>query len=201
MTFDLSAALSASMITVVFTLFFVDFFDTAGTLTSVANVAGKVDSKGNVKDIERAMLSDSVGTVAGSMLGTSNVTSYVESGAGVKEGGKTGMTSIVIGVCFLLCLFFAPLATSLPKEIDGAALVYVSILFVKNIVNIEWDDIGESAPAVIAMIAMPLTYSISTGMALAFISYALIKLGSGKVKGVSPAIWLIAILGTISIAI
>jgi adenine/guanine/hypoxanthine permease len=111
------------------------------------------------------------------------------------------MTSIVIGVCFLLCLFFAPLATSLPKEIDGAALVYVSILFVKNIVNIEWDDIGESAPAVIAMIAMPLTYSISTGMALAFISYALIKLGSGKVKGVSPAIWLIAILGTISIAI
>jgi len=201
MTFDLSAALSASMITVVFTLFFVDFFDTAGTLTSVANVAGKVDSKGNVKDIERAMLSDSVGTVAGSMLGTSNVTSYVESGAGVKEGGKTGMTSIVIGVCFLLCLFFAPLATSLPKEIDGAALVYVSILFVRNIVNIEWDDIGESAPAVIAMIAMPLTYSISTGMALAFISYALIKLGSGKVKGVSPAIWLIAILGTISIAI
>ena len=201
MTFDLSAALSASMITVVFTLFFVDFFDTAGTLTSVANVAGKVDSKGNVKDIERAMLSDSVGTVAGSMLGTSNVTSYVESGAGVKEGGKTGMTSIVIGVCFLLCLFFAPLATSLPKEIDGAALVYVSILFVKNIVNIEWDDIGESAPAVIAMIAMPLTYSISTGMALAFISYALIKLGSGKVKGVSPAIWLIAVLGAISIAI
>ncbi len=147
------------------------------------------------------MLSDSVGTVAGSMLGTSNVTSYVESGAGVKEGGKTGMTSIIIGVCFLLCLFFAPLATSLPKEIDGAALVYVSILFVKNIVNIEWDDIGESAPAIIAMIAMPLTYSISTGMALAFISYALIKLGSGKVKGVSPAIWLIAILGTISIAI
>ena len=121
--------------------------------------------------------------------------------AGVKEGGKTGMTSIVIGVCFLLCLFFAPLATSLPKEIDGAALVYVSILFVKNIVNIGWGDIGESAPAVIAMIAMPLTYSISTGMALAFISYALIKLGSGKVKGVSPAIWLIAILGTISIAI
>ncbi len=201
MTFDLSAALSASMITVVFTLFFVDFFDTAGTLTSVANVAGKVDSKGNVKDIERAMLSDSVGTVAWFILGTSNVTSYVESGAGVKEGGKTGMTSIVIGICFLLCLFFAPLATSLPKEIDGAALVYVSILFVKNIVNIEWDDIGESAPAVIAMIAMPLTYSISTGMALAFISYALIKLGSGKVKGVSPAIWLIAILGTISIAI
>jgi adenine/guanine/hypoxanthine permease len=201
MTFDLSAALTASMIPVVFTLFFVDFFDTAGTLTSVANVAGKVDAKGNVKDIDRAMLSDSVATVAGAMMGTSNVTSYVESGAGVKAGGKTGMTSIVIGVCFLLCLFFAPLATSLPKEIDGAALVYVSILFVRNVVDIEWDDIGESAPAVIAMIAMPLTYSISNGMALAFISYALIKLASGKAKGVSPAIWLIAILGFISFAI
>jgi AGZA family xanthine/uracil permease-like MFS transporter len=184
MTFDLSAALTASMVPVVFTLFFVDFFDTAGTLTSVANVAGKVDEKGNVKDIDRAMLSDSVATVAGAMMGTSNVTSYVESGAGVKAGGKTGMTSIVIGVCFLLCLFFAPLATSLPKEIDGAALVYVSILFVRNVVDIEWDDIGESAPAVIAMIAMPLTYSISNRMALAFISYALIKLASGKAKGV-----------------
>jgi len=200
-TFDLSAALSASMVTVVFTLFFVDFFDTAGTLTSVANVAGKVDSKGNVKDIEKAMLSDSVATVAGSVLGTSNVTSYIESGSGVKAGGKTGMTSIVIGVLFLSCLFFAPLATSLPKEIDGAALVYVAILFVRNIVDIEWDDIAESAPAIIAMIAMPLTYSISNGMALAFISYALIKLLSGKAKGVSPAIWLIAILGAISFAI
>jgi len=111
------------------------------------------------------------------------------------------MTSIVIWSCFFAMLIFAPLATSLPKEIDGAALVYVSILFVRNIVNIEWDDIGESAPAVIAMIAMPLTYSISNGMALAFISYALIKLASGKAKGVSPAIWLIAILGFISFAI
>ena len=201
LTFDLSAALSASMVTVVFTLFFVDFFDTAGTLTSVANVAGKVDAQGNVKDIDKAMLSDSVATVAGSMLGTSNVTSYIESGSGVKAGGKTGMTSIVIGVCFLLCLFFAPLATSLPKEIDGAALVYVSFLFVRNIVDIEWDDISESGPAVLAMIAMPLTYSISNGMALAFISYALIKIFSGKMSNVSPAIWLIAILGFISFAI
>jgi AGZA family xanthine/uracil permease-like MFS transporter len=194
LTFDLSAALSASMVTVVFTLFFVDFFDTAGTLTSVANVAGKVDAQGNVKDIDKAMLSDSVATVAGSMLGTSNVTSYIESGSGVKAGGKTGMTSIVIGICFLLCLFFAPLATSLPKEIDGAALVYVSFLFVRNIVDIEWDDISESGPAVLAMIAMPLTYSISNGMALAFISYALIKIFSGKMSNVSPAIWPLKLL-------
>ena len=172
-----------------------------GTAIDAEAVSGKVDAQGNVKDIDKAMLSDSVATVAGSMLGTSNVTSYIESGSGVKAGGKTGMTSIVIGVCFLLCLFFAPLATSLPKEIDGAALVYVSFLFVRNIVDIEWDDISESGPAVLAMIAMPLTYSISNGMALAFISYALIKIFSGKMSNVSPAIWLIAILGFISFAI
>ena len=199
--FDLGAALSASMATVVFTLFFVDFFDTAGTLTSVANVAGKIDSKGKVKDIEKAMLADSVGTVAGAMMGTSTVTSYVESGAGVKAGGRTGMTSIVIGICFLACLFFAPLATSLPKEIDGAALIYVAVLFVRNIVDIEWDDISEAAPAVLAMIAMPLTYSISNGIALAFITYALIKILSGKVEGVSPAIWVVAVLSVISFAV
>ena len=199
--FDLGAALSASMATIVFTLFFVDFFDTAGTLTSVANVSGKIDSKGRVKDIEKAMLADSVGTVAGALMGTSTVTSYVESGAGVKAGGRTGMTSIVIGVLFLACLFFAPLATSLPKEIDGAALIYVAVLFVRNIVDIEWDDIAEAAPAVLAMIAMPLTYSISNGIAMGFITYALIKIGTGKVKGVSPAIWVVAVLSVVSFAV
>ena len=201
LTFDMGAALSAGMVTVVFTLFFVDFFDTAGTLTSVANVAGKIDSKGKVKDIEKAMLSDSVGTVAGSMLGTTTVTSYIESGSGIKAGGRTGMTSLVIGVLFLSCLFFAPLATSLPKQIDGAALVYVAVLFVRNIVDIEWDDISESAPAVLAMITMPLTYSISHGIALAFISYAAIKILTGKFAGVNPAIWLVALLSLLSFAV
>ena len=201
LTFDMGAALSAGMVTVVFTLFFVDFFDTAGTLTSVANVAGKVDSKGKVKDIEKAMLSDSVGTVAGSMLGTTTVTSYIESGSGIKAGGRTGMTSLVIGVLFLFFLFFAPLATSLPKQIDGAALVYVAVLFVRNIVDIEWDDISESAPAVLAMITMPLTYSISHGIALAFISYAAIKILTGKFAGVNPAIWLVALLSILSFAV
>ena len=113
-------------------------FDTMGTLTSVANVSGKIDSKGRVQDIDKALLSDSVGTVAGSLLGTTTVTSYVESGAGVKAGGRTGMTSLVIGVLFLLCLGFAPLATSLPKEIDGAALVYLAVIFVTKITDIEW---------------------------------------------------------------
>ena len=196
-TFDLGAAMSASMATVIFTLFFIDFFDTAGTLTSVANVSGKISRDGKIEDLDKAMLSDSVSTVAGALMGTSTVTTYVESAAGVKAGGRTGMTSLVIGALFLLCLFFAPLATSLPKEIDGAALVYISTLFVRNIVDIDFDDIAEAGPAVLAMIAMPFTYSISHGIAIAFISYALIKLFTGKLD-ISPAIWVIAILSVIS---
>tara|TARA_B100001540_G_scaffold74507_1_gene67265 strand:+ start:288 stop:1574 length:1287 start_codon:yes stop_codon:yes gene_type:complete len=198
--FDLGAALSASMVTVVFTLFFIDFFDTAGTLTSVANVAGKIGRDGKIQDIDKAMLSDSVSTVAGAMMGTSTVTTYVESAAGVKAGGRTGMTSLVIGILFLLCLFFSPLATSLPKEIDGAALIYIATLFVRNITEIEWDDIAESGPAVLAMIAMPFTYSISHGIALAFISYAAVKIFTGKFD-ISPAIWVIAALSVLSFAV
>jgi len=197
-TFDLGAALSASMVTVVFTLFFVDFFDTAGTLTSVANVAGKVGSDGKIKDIDKAMLSDSVSTVAGAMMGTSTVTTYVESAAGVKAGGRTGMTSLVIGLLFLLCLFFGDLATSLPKEVDAAALIYIATLFVRNITDIEWEDAGEAGPAVLAMIAMPFTYSISNGIALAFVSYAAIRIFTGKFGSTNPAIWVIAILSLIS---
>ena len=199
--FDLGAAFTAGMSTVIFTLLFIDFFDTAGTLTSVANVAGKVGRDGKVQDINKAMLSDSVGTVAGAFMGTTTVTSYVESGAGVKAGGRTGMTSLVIGVLFLGCLFFSPLATSLPKEIDGAALLYVAVLFVRNLTDIEWNDIAESAPAVVAFIAMPLTYSISHGIALSFIAYALIKIFTGKFNSTSPAIWLIAALSVASFAV
>jgi AGZA family xanthine/uracil permease-like MFS transporter len=196
--FDLGAAFTAGMSTVIFTLLFIDFFDTTGTLTSVANVAGKVGKDGKIKDIHKAMMADSVGTVAGALMGTTTVTSYVESAAGVKEGGRTGMTSVVIGVLFLACLFLSPLATSLPKEIDGAALLFVSVLFVRNITDIKWDDISESAPAVLAMIAMPLTYSISNGIALSFIAYALIKIFTGRFSSTSPAIWVIAALSVAS---
>ena len=198
--FDLGAALSASMVTVIFTLFFIDFFDTAGTLTSVANVAGKIGSNGKIEDVDKMMLTDSVGTVAGALMGTSTTTTYVESAAGVKAGGRTGMTSLVIGLLFLLMLFFAPLATSLPKEIDAAALIYIATLFVRNISDIEWDDISEAGPAVLAMIAMPFTYSISNGIALAFVSYAAIKICTGKTD-VSPAIWVIAVLSLISFVV
>ncbi len=201
MVFDLSKALSAGMLTVVFTLFFVDIFDSMGTLVSVANVAGKVDNKGNVKDIDRALLADSVATVAGAMVGTSTVTSYVESGAGVKEGGRTGMVPLVVGTLFVFCIFLSPLFLAIPKQVDGAALIFVAILFIKNIVDIDWKDLAESAPAVICMLAVPLTYSISNGIALAFVAYALIKICTGKISGVSPAIWVVAILSALNLAI
>jgi len=147
------------------------------------------------------MLSDSVSTVAGAIMGTSTVTTYVESAAGVKAGGRTGMTSLVIGILFLGCLFFSPLATSLPKEVDAAALIYIATLFVRNITDISWDDAAEAGPAVLAMIAMPFTYSISNGIALAFVSYAAIKICTGKFNETSPAIWVIAILSVISFAV
>jgi AGZA family xanthine/uracil permease-like MFS transporter len=199
--FNLSAIFSGAMMSVVFTLFFVDFFDTAGTLTSVANVAGKVDSKGNVEDIDKALLADSAGTVAGALLGTTTVTSYVESGSGVKEGGRTGMTSIVIGVLFLSMLFFSPLFLSIPKQIDAAVLIFVSILFLQNLKDIEWDDITESGPAALAAMTMAYTYNISHGIAIAFVAYALIKILTGKIKGVSPAIWIVAVLSAINLYI
>ena len=201
MTFDLSKALSAGMMTVVFTLFFVDIFDSMGTLVSVANVAGKTDKKGKVKDIDKALLADSVATVAGAMVGTSTVTSYVESGAGVKEGGRTGMVPLVVGVLFILCIFLSPLFLAIPKQVDGAALIFVALLFVKNIVDIEWKDLSEAAPAIICMIAMPLLYSISNAIALSFVAYALIKIFTGKFASVSPAMWIVAILSGINLAI
>ena len=199
--FNLSAIFSGAMMSVVFTLFFVDFFDTAGTLTSVANVAGKVDSNGRVEDIEKALLADSAGTVAGALLGTTTVTSYVESGSGVKEGGRTGMTSIVIGILFLSMIFFSPLFLSIPKQIDAAVLIFVSILFLQNLKDIEWDDITESGPAALAAMTMAYTYNISHGIAVAFVAYALIKIFTGRIKGVSPAIWIVAVLSAINLYI
>jgi len=199
--FNLSAVFSGAMVSVVFTLFFVDFFDTAGTLTSVANVAGKVDNKGRVEDIDKALLSDSVGTVAGAFLGTTTVTSYIESGAGVKEGGRTGMTSIVIGILFLLMVFFSPLFLSIPKQIDAAVLIFISVLFLQQLKDIEWHDISESGPAVLAALTMAFTYNISHGIAVAFVVYALIKICTGKIQGVSPAIWIVAVLSAINLYI
>jgi len=192
MQLDFSGIGSSLFLIVIFTILFVDFFDTAGTLTSVANLSGKVDKDGNVENIQKAVFSDSIATIVGSIFGTSNTTSYIESGAGIKEGGKTGLVAISVGIFFLLCLFLAPLAKSIPAYATGAALVFIATFFCKNLVNIDWEDISEYSPALLAAFIMPLTYSISNGIALAFIVYVVAKVISGKMSELNPAVLIIA---------
>lgn len=194
---DIQGALTAAMIGVVFAFLFVDFFDTAGTLTSVANIAGKIDDNGKIENIGRAVISDSVATIVGSLFGTSNTTSYIESAAGIKEGGRTGLTAVVVAVFFLLSLGFAPLAQSIPAYATGAALVFVSTHFMRNMLDIDWDDVTEYAPAVLAAILMPLTFSIANGIAIGFITYAVVKIASGRLSDANPAVMLVAVLGAL----
>lgn len=192
---DIQGALTATMIGVVFAFLFVDFFDTAGTLTSVANIAGKIDENGKIENIGRAVISDSVATIVGSLFGTSNTTSYIESAAGIKEGGRTGLTAVVVAFFFLLCLGFAPLAKSIPAYATGAALVFVATHFMRNMLDIDWDDVTEYAPAVLGAILMPLTFSIANGIAIGFITYAVVKIASGRISDANPAVLLVAVLG------
>ena len=194
---DIAGALTATMIGVVFALLFVDFFDTAGTLTSVANIAGKIGKDGKIEGIGRAVISDSVATIAGALFGTSNTTSYIESAAGIKEGGRTGLTAVVVSILFLLCLVFAPLAQSIPAYATGAALVFVATFFMRNVVDIDWEDATEFAPAVLAAVLMPLTFSIANGIAIGFITYAVVKIFSGRMSEINPAVLLVAALGVL----
>ena len=194
---DIAGALTATMIGVVFAFLFVDFFDTAGTLTSVANLADKIDIDGKIDGVGRAVISDSVATIAGSLFGTSNTTSYIESAAGIKEGGRTGLTAVVVSLLFLVCLVLAPLAQSIPAYATAAALVFVATFFIRNIVEIDWDDATEFAPAMLAAILMPLTFSIANGIAIGFITYTVVKVASGRITEVSPAVLLVAVLGVL----
>jgi AGZA family xanthine/uracil permease-like MFS transporter len=192
MQLDFSAMGSSLFLIVVFTILFVDFFYKAGTLTSVSNLSGKIDKDGNFENIDKAVFSDSIATIIGSIFGTSSTTSYIESGAGIKEGGKTGLVAVTVGVFFLLCLFLAPLAKTIPAYATGAALVFIATFFCRNLVNLDWDDISEYSPALLAAFIMPLTYSISNGIALAFIVYVLVKVISGKMSDLNPAVLIIA---------
>jgi AGZA family xanthine/uracil permease-like MFS transporter len=179
---DFSVLATAGFIGIAFAFLFVDFLDTAGTLTSVANLTGKVNDDGEVEEIDRALLADSTATVVGALAGTSNTTSYIESGAGIKEGGRTGLTAVTVAVLFAACLFLAPLAQSVPAFATAPALIFVATYFLRNIKDIDWDDVSEYVPAVLAAIVMPLTYSIAYGIAIGFIAYVLIKALSGGIR-------------------
>ena len=184
---DFSVIATAGFIGVAFAFLFVDFLDTAGTLTSIANLTGRVREDGEVEDIDRALLADSSATVVGALAGTSNTTSYIESGAGIKEGGRTGLTAVTVAVLFAACLFFAPLAQSVPAFATAPALIFIATYFLRNIKDIDWDDISEYVPAALAAIIMPLTFSIAYGIAIGFVSYVLIKALSGKGRSLNYA--------------
>jgi AGZA family xanthine/uracil permease-like MFS transporter len=194
---DFSVLLTGGFIGIAFAFLFVDFLDTAGTLTSVANLTGRINDDGEVEGIDRALLADSSATVVGALAGTSNTTSYIESGAGVKEGGRTGLTAVTVAVLFAACLFFAPLAQSVPAFATAPALIFIATYFLRNLKDIDWDDASEYAPAVLAAIVMPLTYSIAYGIAIGFIAFVITKALSGKRESLNLGVVGIAIVSVL----
>jgi len=177
---------------VVFTFFFVDFFDTAGTLVGVGQAGGFLDDDGNFPDIDEPLMADAVGTTAGAILGTSTVTTFVESATGVEEGGRTGMTALVIAALFLVALVIVPFAAVIPQYASHVALVVVALLMLRNVVDIQWDDIAHAIPAGLTILIMPLTYSIAYGIAAGLISYPIAKAAVGEASDISAGQWLIA---------
>ncbi|MEH0665343.1 NCS2 family permease [Vibrio scophthalmi] len=192
MEMNIADVFEVGMISVVFAFLFVDLFDTAGTLVGVATKANFIKEDGKLPRLNKALLADSTATSVGAVLGTSSTTSYVESTAGVAAGGRTGLTAVVVGVLFLLALFFSPLAGMIPPYATAGALFYVAILMMSGLVSIDWRDLTEAAPVVVTCLLMPLTYSIAEGIALGFISYAAIKLLSGKGRDVSVSVWVLS---------
>ncbi|ENM5826421.1 NCS2 family permease [Vibrio metoecus] len=189
---DFSSVFELGMISVVFAFLFVDLFDTAGTLVGVATKADLIEKDGKIPRLNRALLADSTATSVGALLGTSNTTSYIESVSGVAVGGRTGLTAVVVGILFLLALFFSPLAGMIPAYATAGALFYVAILMMSGLVSIDWRDLTEAAPTVVTCLMMPLTFSIAEGISLGFIAYAAIKLFSGKGRSVSLSVWVMA---------
>ena len=177
---------------IVFTFFFVDFFDTAGTLTGVSQIAGFLDDDGNLPDIDRPLLSDAVGTTVGGMIGTSTVTTYIESSTGVEEGGRTGMTALVVALLFLASLALVPLAAAVPLHASHIALVVVAVLMLQNITDIQWDDLSHAVPAGLTVFVMPFTFSIAYGLAAGIISYPIVKSAQGEWRDVHAGQWVLA---------
>jgi len=194
MAMDVAGAFEVAMISVIFAFLFVDLFDTSGTLIGVAERGQLLDKDGKLPRIKKALMADSSATVIGSALGTSSTTSYIESASGVAAGGRTGLTAVVVAGLFLVSLFFAPLAASIPAYATAGALLYVAVLMTGSLSKVNWDDVSEAAPVLIAALTMPLTFSIAHGIALAFISYAAIKLFSGQGKQVSISVYALAAL-------
>jgi AGZA family xanthine/uracil permease-like MFS transporter len=191
---DFSRATELTFIIVVFSFLFIDVFDNAGTLIGVTHRAGLTDKDGNLPRMKQALMADSFAAMFGALIGTSTTTSYIESAAGVAAGGRTGLTAVFVALLFLLALFFAPLAGMVPAYASAAALLYVACVMARGLADMAWDDVTEYAPAVVTAIAMPLTYSIATGIGLGFITYAVIKILAGRFSDAKPAVMLLALV-------
>jgi AGZA family xanthine/uracil permease-like MFS transporter len=194
---DIKGAFDMGIWTVVFTFTFVELFDTFGTLVRTANKAGLIDPEGNSPKIGKAMLVDAIGVSFGALMGTSTVTAYVESAAGIGEGGRTGLTAITTGLFFLLALVLAPLAGIIPSAATAPALIIVGVLMASSVLDIDFNDFTEAFPAFLTFILMPLTYSIGNGIAGGIIAYTLLKVVTGKAKKVH---WMMYVLFAIVVA-
>ena len=184
--------LSAVMLIITFCM--IDMFDTIGTLVGTASRAGMLDEKGNMPNLREALFSDAVGTTVGALTGTSTVTTFVESAAGVEEGGRTGLTALVAGLCFLACMFLAPIAALIPAPATSAALIYVGVLMVSGLRNVNYDDVAQVLPIAIMLISMPVTGSIGHGIGLAIIAYVITALLTGKKDEISWLTYILALL-------
>ena len=192
--FEWAHIFSWDMLAIVFTFLFIDMFDTIGTVVGVSVKSGMVDEKGNVDGINKVLMEDAVATVAGAAFGTSTTTTYIESASGVSEGGRTGLTSFTIALCFAIALLFSPLFLAIPGAATGPVLFIVGVMMTAPVKEIDWEDYSEAIPAFVTMLLMPLAYSISDGIMLGLISYVFLNTLTGKVKKVSVMMWILAIL-------
>ncbi|MGD9537065.1 MAG: NCS2 family permease [Alphaproteobacteria bacterium] len=191
---DIVGGFEIGLLTIIFTFLLLDIFDSVGTLIGVVQRTGMLDAQGRPPRLRKALIADSTASMVGALLGTSTTTAYIESAAGVRAGGRTGLTAVVVAALFLLALFLAPLAGSVPGFATAPAILFVACVMARAITDIDWEDVTEFAPAVVTALAMPLTFSISTGIGLGFIAYVAIKLLSGHFREASPAMIVLALV-------
>ena len=201
MEMDLMGAVHYGLVSVIFTFTVVELFDNIGTLIGVSRSAGLMDKDGKIENIDRALLTDSCGTMFSAIMGTCTVTSYVESTAGTNAGGRTGLTAVVVGICFILAIVFAPLAGIVPGFATAPALIIVGAMMMKNVLHVNFNDYSDSIPAFLTIVMMPLSYSIANGFGFGFTSFCLLKCLTGKHKEITPVMWVVTIVFMISFAL
>ncbi|EBD9931579.1 NCS2 family permease [Salmonella enterica] len=196
---DLAGSFNLGLAGVIFSFMLVNLFDSSGTLIGVTDKAGLADEKGKFSRMKQALFVDSISSVTGAFVGTSSVTAYIESSSGVSVGGRTGLTAVVVGILFLLVIFLSPLAGMVPPYAAAGALIYVGVLMTSSLARVNWQDLTESVPAFITAVMMPFSFSITEGIALGFISYCVMKIGTGRLRDLSPCVVIVALLFVLKI--